>query len=61
MIIMMFKSPTNQNNISLNNSIINMCTNSTTYIMIETRYKLSFVVTFQGSFPIGFQKTMFNF
>ncbi len=57
----MFKSPTNQNNISLNNSIINMCTNSTTYIMIETRYKLSFVVTFQGSFPIGFQKTMFNF
>ncbi len=34
MIIVMLKSSTNQNNILSNNSIINMCTNSTIYIMI---------------------------
>jgi hypothetical protein len=34
MIIVMLRNPRNQNNISLNNSIINICTNSTTYIMI---------------------------
>ncbi len=39
MIIVMLRSSTNQNNISSSNSIINMCTNSTTYIMISLDVK----------------------
>ncbi len=57
----MLKSLTNQNNISLNNSIINMCTNSTTYIMIGLDINHHLLQLFKVHSQLGFQKTMFNF
>ncbi len=56
----MFRSLTNQNNISLNNLVINMCTNSTTYIMIGLDIN-HYVATFQGSFPIRVPKINVSF
>jgi hypothetical protein len=61
MIIMMFRSLTNQNNISLNNSVINMCTNSTTYIMIGLDINHYLLQLFKVHSQLGFQKSMFHF
>jgi len=60
MIIMMFRSLTNQNNISLNNSVINMCTNSTTYIMIGLDINHYLLQLFKVHSQLGFQKSMFH-
>jgi hypothetical protein len=50
MIIMMLRNLTNQNNISSNNSIINIYNDT-------FGYKPSFVATFQESFPIKVPKS----
>jgi hypothetical protein len=61
MIIVMVKSPANQNNILSNNLIINMCTNSTTYIMIGLDISHHLLQLFKVHTQLGFQKAMFNF
>ncbi len=57
----MLRSPTNQNNVSSNNSIINMCTNSTTYIMIGLDINHHLLQLFKVHSQLGFQKAMLNF
>ncbi len=57
----MLRSSTNQNNISSNNSIINMCTNSTIYIMIGLDINHYLLQLFKVQSQLGFQKSMFNF
>jgi len=60
-IIVMLRSPTNQNNILLNNSIINMCTNSITYIMKSWDINHHLLQLFKVHSQLGFQKATSNF
>ncbi len=52
----MLRSPTNQNNISSNKSIIDMCTNSTTYTMISLDINHHLLYLFKVHSQLGFKK-----